>query len=141
MTRPARLLLALLSAVCLAACGGDDSGSQGAPPTFTQIYDQILFVRCADSACHGGGGGGAGMLDFTSRDMAYSQLVDHLSAGPSCGKIGIIRVDPANAQGSLLYLKLSATPPCGSRMPLGSNLTSDQTAMIADWIAAGALDD
>jgi hypothetical protein len=50
-------------------------------------------------------------------------------------------VDPENPQSSLLYLKLKSTPPCGSRMPIGSSLSAAQTAMIADWIAAGAVDD
>jgi hypothetical protein len=40
---------------------------------------------------------------------------------------------------SLLFLKLSPNPPCGSRMPLGGTAFTDaQLEMIRSWIAAGA---
>jgi len=134
-----RSCLVIAITVCtLAACGNNDTS---APPTFSAVYDDVLFVRCADASCHGGGEGGAGKLDLSTRDNAYAALVDQMAAGPDCKDSGQTRVIPAEPEHSLLYLKLRASPPCGSRMPLGGALGDEDLRKIKAWIAAGALDE
>lgn len=42
---------------------------------------------------------------------------------------------PGDADGSLLFQKLSASPPCGSPMPLGPQALSEaELGCISDWI-------
>ena len=51
-------------------------------------------------------------------------------------------VVPGHPEQSLFYTKLTATPPCGARMPFGGGALPDaQIEMVRSWIAAGALDD
>lgn len=130
-------LLASVLVGSLGACASDDGG-QGAPATFTEVYDEILFPRCAESICHGGA---AGELDLTTRDGAYLALVGVQAAGPQCMSSGMVRVAPGDPDASLLYDKLSSTPSCGERMPIGTPLTDAELARIASWIAAGAPND
>ncbi len=50
-------------------------------------------------------------------------------------------VVPGQPCASALYLKLTASPPIGSRMPLsGRFLTNQQLQLVHDWIAEGAND-
>jgi hypothetical protein len=137
-----RAWLTMLVLTALAACGGDDDADGNVEPVkFSALYDDVLFVRCADSSCHGGGSGGAGKLDFTSREKAYAALVDQTAQGPECNDSGLQRVEPADPTVSLLFLKLGDKPPCGARMPIGPALSAEDTKKIKDWIAGGALDD
>ncbi len=128
------LILALACATLLFACGGDDEPT---PPTFTEIYDELLSVRCADAICHGGG---AGAMNFSTRDAAYASLVGVTAQGTSCGTSGRVRVVPSDPDASLMYQKLLPTVPCGSRMP-ATPLDDDDIERIADWIEAGAAND
>jgi hypothetical protein len=74
--------------------------------------------------CHPGNGG----YSMTS----YSAVVGNGSSGPA--------VSPSNASSSNLYLKLTAAPPFGSRMPVGGPfLSASQLQLVADWINQGAL--
>jgi hypothetical protein len=45
-----------------------------------------------------------------------------------------------NPDMSLLYRKLTDTPPCGSRMPPTGALTTDEINRVQAWIANGAMD-
>ena len=131
------LVYALACATLFVACGGDGDDDEPTPPTFTEIYDGILSVRCADAICHGSGGFG---MNFTSRDAAYASLVGVTAQGPSCGTSGATRVVPGNPDASLMYQKLLPNVPCGSRMP-GAPLDDADMERIADWIEAGAAND
>jgi hypothetical protein len=80
-----------------------------------------------------------GKLDMSAQDKAYTNLVNVAAAGSECSGKGT-RVVPGNADGSLLYLKVSAdAPPCGGKMPLGlTPIPKTQADMIDAWIADGA---
>ena len=102
------------------------------------------------------------MLDMSTQALAYSDLVGVAAAGAGAGTSGVtcaslgasveggpvlLRVVPGDATDSLVYEKVDAkvlgvNPPCGSAMPLaGAALTSDQVALLASWINAGASND
>jgi len=127
-------------------------------PTFTNVYANIIGVRCI--GCHrpGGSGVNVGMLDMSTQARAYMNLVNVNAAGVGAGTSGITcasvspsltRVSPGSSAGSLIFnkvhSKLAGTPPpCGSPMPLPATaapLTQAQVDLIAAWIDAGAQND
>jgi hypothetical protein len=127
--------------------GATSSGSAGTagvgtasaePGTFSHIYD-MAFKTCR-TQCHGMG---FSMLDMKTRDMAYSQLVDHDSnpGNKECAALGLKRVKPGSPDESLLYKKLDTNSPCGQQMPPGGQLTQELRDEIRDWIMNGAKDD
>ncbi len=96
------------------AIGGTVSFSGTILPIFTQY-------GCA--SCHGGTSG----LTVTS--------VSLLLAGGLHGPA----ITPGDAANSILYRKLQASPPFGTRMPQGGPYLPDSTmAVIATWINEGA---
>jgi hypothetical protein len=116
--------------------GQTPGGDAGVDPTFTAVYTAILAPTC--SSHHAGAGGS---LDLSSQASAYTNLVG-VHAGGACGTGAggpFTRVVAGDAHSSLLYLKVAGTPPCGAQMPRGGPpLSSDQVALIAGWINAGA---
>jgi len=72
---------------------------------------------------------------------SYGGLVGVLSANPSAGAAGVLRVAPGNPDASFLLQKLSGniTPAEGVKMPLvGRPLSPAELDLIRRWIAAGA---
>jgi hypothetical protein len=59
---------------------------------------------------------------------------------PAPQQADLTLVVPGDPDTSLLWLKVSSnSPPVGSTMPLfGSRLTSNELALVRDWIAQGA---
>lgn len=143
--------LAAGSAAAPAAHGGAGMGGAAAagmagPPTFTAIYTDILTKgstgNCMFGACHGGEANpNSGGLQIPAGDKttAYKHLVGVKSTSAVC--MGKTYVVPHDSKNSLLIHKLSATPPCGARMPIGAPLTDSQMAQITAWIDMGAKDD
>lgn len=87
---------------------------------------------CTATNCHGGGAVGGGFLMGTT--APYATLIN------AVGTNGAVIV-PGNASLSNLYLKTTAIPPFGGRMPLGGPFLSvDQQNLIRDWINQGAQD-
>jgi hypothetical protein len=122
---------------------GGSGGSSTA--TFSDIYP-MLFPATTDprcNVCHSMPASNAsnGSLSMgMDQASAYAALVGKTSKSIMC--MGMPLVVPNQPQASLFLAKLSATPPCGGRMPNGSKPLSDaQIRMIHDWIAAGAKDD
>lgn len=90
-----------------------------------------------------------------TKDNAYLNLVNMPAAGPKCGMSGMLRVKPSDPAQSLLLDKLSnALPACGDPMPIGTKFppnclsstpqvcnTEQETTLVRDWIAAGAIND
>jgi hypothetical protein len=57
-----------------------------------------------------------------------------LSGKQAMGGSGLL-IDPANASASVLYTKLTPTPPFGARMPLvGAPLSDADMACVLSWI-------
>jgi hypothetical protein len=137
------------SAGMLATGAGASGGAAGAPAdppaTFTQVYDMLFPMttnaRCV--ACHSMPANDIanGNLQMGSdKASAYAALVGRMSASTRCMNRAL--VVPNQPAMSLMVLKLSANPPCGSRMPIGGNaLTDAQLSVVRGWIAAGAKND
>jgi len=125
-------------------------------PTFTNVYADIIGVRCI--GCHRPGGGGftVGMLDMSSQATAYGNLVGVNAMGVGAGTSGVtcasvtpplVRVTPGDSANSLIFNKthsklVGVLAPCGSPMPLPATatpLTAAEVDLIAAWINAGAL--
>lgn len=113
--------------------------------TFTELYSMLFPMttnaRCV--ACHSMPANDIanGNLQMGSdKAAAYAALVGRASTSTRCMNRPLVM--PFQPDMSLLLLKLGATPPCGSRMPLGGNaLTEEQLAKVRSWITAGAKDD
>lgn len=157
-------VLALAVALAAAGCTSEDGGTSGSggaggtggaggmnggatgEPTFDAIYNEILIRgavgNCTFGACHGqppSENSGNLQLFADNKDMTYAALVGPNSTSAACG--GMPMVTPGQPDMSLLYTKLTATPPCGVRMPFGGMLTDAQIMQIRTWIANGAMND
>ncbi|HEX2679152.1 MAG TPA: hypothetical protein VHM19_21025 [Polyangiales bacterium] len=118
-------------------------------PTFTAVFQEIICTaQCANAYCHGSHTASA-ELDMENLDTTYRELVGAMpSRMPNadglsgCSKSNLLRVEPGHPERSLLYLKVSGSPPCGQAMPLmGTPLTREQLTQLRTWIANGAKDD
>lgn len=109
-------------------------------PTYHAVYQEILGPTCGVEFCHGGT---ADYLQLWTESGGYPSLVAAPAQGPACAPTGLLRVDPGHPETSLLYLKLTSSPPCGNRMPLqygcAGGLDSREVEQIRSWIACGAL--
>jgi polyvinyl alcohol dehydrogenase (cytochrome) len=111
-----------------------------AETTFTAVYDQIFVGEgCNTPLCHGGG---AGNLAMTSREDAYLALVSAPAAGEPCAASGLLRIEPGNPEGSLLWQKVaSRSPICGDPMPISAMLPDERIEQLRGWIERGAPND
>jgi hypothetical protein len=128
--------------------GKADMGAAGnsAPAAkWSEIYPMIFPMstnpRC--DACHGmppNDVANGNLFMGKDSDTAYAALVGQKSKSSRCMQRTI--VDPGKPDDSLMLLKLSPNPPCGSRMPIGGTpFTDTQLEMIRSWIAGGAKKD
>ncbi|HEX2674669.1 MAG TPA: hypothetical protein VHM25_27525 [Polyangiaceae bacterium] len=113
--------------------GSDAGADPDAGPNLGPCGDvvQRIFVpSCGGTGCHGATGA--------------QQDLDLVSPGVAARVVGVSGIgcsatlaDPANPEASLIYQKLSPTPPCGSPMPLARPaLSDDDVACVLAWIAA-----
>lgn len=117
------------------------------PITFTSLYQDVFSQQqigdgagCGSFYCHAKGTVVAQQagLHVGSKQEAYDLLVN-AKASDNCN--GWTRVVPGNPSKSLLVQKL-VDPPCGERMPKGSDALPEGTvARIRAWILAGAKND
>ena len=124
-------------------CAGGDA-APGPPGTFAEIYAALFPAetnpRC--TFCHAmpASNPSNGNLHMGSaKAEAYAALVAKTSSSTKCG--GKALVVAGKPDMSLFLEKLSASPPCGDRMPVGGKVLSDaQLEMIRSWIQDGARD-
>lgn len=115
----------------------DKGGDSGAPPTFTQVYEDVLQPSCAFSTCHGGSNG-SGDFGFTDAAEAYAALVG-IESLDSPGSVRVVAGDP---DASYLVAKLEAAAGIvGDPMPPPSGIEAERAQLVRAWIAAGALQD
>lgn len=168
MSSLARSAAAFAALACASACGGDRAPSASSVPngpsaagsgdmrsnattdqtptaTFTEVY-ALLFPRSSPGQCEMCHALPAhdivnGMLETGMSPMdAYAALVDKPSRSSRCMSMPLVK--PGDPDMSLFYLKLTASPPCGLRMPNGgAALTESQLSVVRSWIAAGAKND
>lgn len=129
----------------MSASAGTMSAS-AAGPTFTAVYN-ALFSNSAAAGCYGCH---SGMMNpalngnfsmIIDKAAAYKGLVGGKSSPEGMCK-DMTRVTAGDPMKSLLYLKISGSPPCGMKMPPGGTpLPADVVTLVKDWIMAGAKDD
>ncbi len=99
---------------------GGGSGCASPPPSFG--------TTCSVSGCH------AAITPAGGLDLASPNIVMRLSGKKAMGGAGLL-IDPTTPAASVLYTKLTATPPFGSRMPLvGGPLSDPDIACVLSWI-------
>jgi len=108
----------------------DAAGSAGAGSNACgDVAARIFSPSCGGTGCHGAIAAQQG-LDLVSPGLA-TRVVG--VPGKGCA---VTLADPQDPAGSLLYQKLSATPPCGAPMPLARPpLSSADAACVLAWIA------
>lgn len=105
--------------------GGGDGGTCADVPT------EIFGKRCATAGCH------TGATPAGSLDLTPSGVEMRVVGKPASMDCGGTLADPMSPKASILYLKLSTTPPCGSPMPLGgAALSAADQQCVLDWITA-----
>ena len=90
-------------------------------PGFTPEVAEIIIKKC--TPCHAGGRSenGLGYIDKPAMLIAKGYL------------------QPGDFANSLLYKKVSETPPYGGRMPKGGPYLNDaQQSQVCNWILGGA---
>src|SRR3954471_12094880 len=133
-----------LAALCLGLSVGCGNKAEE-PGTFTGIY-AMLFPTNTDARCNfchsmpasekSNGHLHMGM----DKSVAHAALVGKTSSSAKC--MGRTYVVPYQPEMSFVLQKLSGSPPCGDRMPVGGSALSEaQLEMIRSWIANGAKDD
>ncbi len=109
-----------------AGTAGTGAGSSACGDVPTRIF----IPSCAGNGCHNPAAPQQG-LDLASPDVA-SRVV-----GVSGKMCPVTLADPTNPEGSLIYQKLAAKPPCGAQMPLARPpLSAADAACVLAWIAA-----
>jgi len=135
------VLLSLSVLVAAAGCSSSNS-SPSAPSTptvsfATQIQAQILNPAC--TACHTDDGRTPSSNLNLKSGVPISNLVNVACVCP--GHATVMRVIPGNPSGSYMIQKLEgAADIVGLRMPRNGPpyLTTDQVALIRQWIQNGA---
>jgi hypothetical protein len=108
---------------------GVDAGSS----VCGDVPSTLFTPRCGLSSCHDSSGTAAGL------DLASPGVFGRLVGKQARGGPGVI-IDPeGDPQKSVLYLKLTPTPPFGSQMPLaGDKLDAATLSCVAAWITSEA---
>jgi hypothetical protein len=156
MHRPIRLLCAHVALIAATAgCPGtledperfqDASHGEAAPPgeapggeggalldasNCPDVPQTVFLTNCTAAGCHNSKDKTQG-LDLQSPGVGARLVGAPATEGP-----GLI-IDPSSPPSSVLYTKLTATPPFGARMPLGSKLDDPTTACVLAWITEQA---
>jgi hypothetical protein len=133
------------AAAAAGTSGSAGGGAAASGPTFSAVYD-ALFLNTAAAGCFGCHSGmsnpalNGNFSMITDKAAAYKGLVAAKSSPDSMCK-DMTRVTAGDPMKSLLYLKISGTPPCGMKMPPGGMpLPADVVTLVKDWIMAGAKD-
>jgi hypothetical protein len=117
----------------------DDTDSDPEVDVSFAVHIRPLLVRMdGGCSCHlptSGGGLGTGTV-LSGLDLG--SMASLRRGGLSSGGRIVVADEPCS---SVLYLKVSDTPPYGSRMPLGGvPMNPDELRLLHDWIAEGAAD-
>lgn len=139
-TRSSTISARVALAAALLACTGcpgtlddparfSDGGEQDGYASCGDVPTTVFAQTCAQAGCHSTADK-AQMLDLQSPNVA-SRLVNVCSTEGS----GIL-IDPIHPSKSIVYAKLTATPPSGARMPFGKTPLDDATiACVLAWVS------
>ncbi|WP_437839699.1 hypothetical protein [Sorangium sp. So ce1153] len=121
------------AAATTAATGGDaatTTAAAGGEPTGCAEAPALVTSKCANAGCHDANSKQAGV----SLASGWENTVRGQAS--ACGGGASVLV-PGDPDASTVYTKVTATPPCNNRMPLGGQPLSDtEIACIRDFIAA-----
>jgi hypothetical protein len=92
---------------------------------------EYLAPTCTFVVCHDGQSGNP--LDLLGPGLPQ-RLVGQQSSSLNCA--GLLYIDPAAPEQSLILRKLDADPPCGDRMPPAALATPAERACLLAWISA-----
>jgi len=129
--------LVFLGAVLLGGCPGeldnpDQFKTDGGGTGCFDIPNDLFKKRCAGANCHEGGNM---PINPPNLDLTSEGVVDRLVGKPGSAMCPGILVNPADAEGSILYKKLTAMPGCGIRMPFtGTPLDDGELKCVKEWI-------
>ena len=107
-----------------------DSGNACTPPAASDCLTALFKAKCNTSACHGPG---APQVDLVSSGVEARLIGQPSSDTGMCTGRTLVATD---GSASLLADKVSKTPPCGSQMPLGGMLTSDEATCLNAWVSS-----
>lgn len=129
-------MCAALSAV--SGCAGDGPPPGSAGSTFDVIQQTIFNPNCLGGGCHNTTDRANNLV--LEPGQSFDNLVNVLSFDAAARAAGLLRVAPGNPDASFLFIKVTGpTPGQGTRMPQGAApLSSDDIALIQEWILAGA---
>lgn len=109
---------------------GGSGGGTATPPSSSCDGFAVLAANCGSSGCHGDG---SNLENFAASEKAARAFIDKPGTLACTGQGNVI--DPDDPDGSLMILKLSADPPCGSSMPLGGvTLPKSDIDCIRSWM-------
>jgi hypothetical protein len=112
--------------------GTPDSGSGTGctPPPAPSCLTMLFTNKCNSSACHGSG---APQVNLVSSGVESRVIGQMSSSSGLCSGMILVTTDGSP---SLLAEKVSSMPPCGSQMPLGGSLSSDELTCLTDWVSS-----
>jgi hypothetical protein len=110
--------------------GTAHKGDACVPPTVTDCLSALFKAKCNTSACHGPG---APQVDLVSSGVEARVIGQPSSDTGLCMGRTLVASD---GSASLLADKVSDTPPCGSKMPLGGSLTDTEHSCLTAWVSS-----
>ena len=111
--------------------GGNGSANTGGNGSASECGStvELLKTKCGNAGCHGAASPAA-KLDLASEGVA-TRLKDAPASSACSGYSQINSTDPSK---SLIYLKVTDTPPCEPRMPIGAPLSNEEQACLLAWL-------
>ncbi|NOS99539.1 MAG: hypothetical protein HOP29_02810 [Phycisphaerales bacterium] len=134
-------VLLLVIGLAPGACQGPANlpgQATGEVVSYADHIQPMLTAKCVSCHQEGGLADLVGIALRATPGEAHDSMVNQ----PSVQDPTLMLIVPGDAEASLIYQKVSSdSPPVGMRMPsLGAPLTSDELALLRDWINQGALD-
>jgi hypothetical protein len=91
------------------------------------VPETVFHATCTAASCHNA------QSKAQDLDLQSPGLEARLVGVPATGGVGLL-IDPAWPSRSVLYTKLTAQPPFGARMPLGSSLDEATVGCVLAWV-------
>ena len=108
-----------------------DAATDGATAACPDVPQAVFAANCTQALCHN-------PTDIAGQlDLASPAVGSRLRGRNAWGGSGVL-VDPVAPEQSVIYLKLTPTPPFGARMPNIIGLDPSVVACVGAWVEAAA---